>query len=53
MIPACIDAHRAPDPAPVEEPVQEPFDQPHPHHPPIKTPANDEQVPDPKPSILD
>lgn len=46
-----IEAHRAPDPVPVDEPIPEPFDNPHPHHPPVKTPSRDDQVPDPKPSI--
>ena len=45
------EAHRAPDPAPVEEPPAEPFDNADPHHPPIRTPLNDEPPIDPNPSI--
>jgi hypothetical protein len=45
-----IDAHRAPDPAPIEEPSPEPFPNPHPHHPPIPAPQQD-PVPDHKPSL--
>jgi len=52
MMPASIHAHRAPDPAPLEEPPVEPFDDTSdPHEPPIRTPLNDEQVPDHNPSI--
>jgi hypothetical protein len=51
MIPASIDAHRAPDPAPIEEPPQDPFETPDPHQPPIRTPMNDEPDTDPNPSI--
>ena len=48
-----IEAHRAPDPVPVEEPAPEPFDNPHPHHPPVHPPSgDDEPVPDHNPSIL-
>jgi hypothetical protein len=48
---APIDAHRAPDPVPVEEPAPEPFDNPHPHHPPVHPPSgDDEPVPDHNPS---
>lgn len=48
-----IEAHRAPDPAPIEEPAPEPFDTPHPHHQPghPHLPQNDDPVPDSKPSI--
>jgi hypothetical protein len=52
MKPAFVEAHRAPDPEPIEEPSGEPFDNPHPHHPPVHTPQNDEEVPDPNPSIF-
>jgi hypothetical protein len=53
MIPAVIEAHRAPDPAPVEEdPSPEPFDNPHPHHPPVHTPQDEDPVPDHNPKIL-
>ena len=45
------EAHRAPDPAPVEEPPAEPFDNADPHQPPIRTPLNDEPPIDPNPSI--
>jgi hypothetical protein len=47
---ARIEAHRAPDPVPVEEPAPEPFDIPHPHHPPVQVPQHDDPVPDHKPS---
>jgi hypothetical protein len=53
MKPVPINAHRAPDPVPVEEPAPEPFDNPHPHHPPVHPPSgDDEPVPDHNPSIL-
>src|SRR5205085_10365968 len=52
MIPASIEAHRAPDPAPIEEPPKDPFDDTSdPHQPPIRTPMNDEPNTDPNPSI--
>jgi hypothetical protein len=51
MIPASIEAHRAPDPAPTEEPLKEPFDTTDPHEPPIRTPMNDEPDTDRNPSI--
>jgi hypothetical protein len=51
MIPPSIDAHRAPDPAPIEEPPKDPFETPDPHQPPIRTPMNDEPDTDPNPSI--
>jgi hypothetical protein len=44
-------AHRAPDPAPGEEPIPDPFEPSEPHQPPIRTPQNDEPVPDHNPSI--
>jgi len=47
-----IEAHRAPDPAPTEEPPTDPFEPADPHQPPIRTPMNDEPLPDPNPSIL-
>jgi hypothetical protein len=49
--PIPVEAHRAPDPVPVEEPSPEPFDNPHPHHPPVQTPQNDDEVPDHNPSV--
>lgn len=49
---ARIDAHRAPDPAPIEEPSPEQLPLPHPHHPPIPAPQQD-PVPDHKPSLPD
>jgi hypothetical protein len=52
MNPHRIEAHRAPDPVPVEEGQPEPFDNADPHQPPIRTPQNDEPVPDPNPSVL-
>jgi hypothetical protein len=53
MNPVPFEAHRAPDPLPIEEPGDESFDNPHPHHPPVHTPQSDEEpVPDPKPSIF-
>jgi hypothetical protein len=52
MNPAAIVFHRAPDPVPVDAPSPEPFDNPHPHHPPVKHPQDDGQVPDPKPSTF-
>lgn len=45
------DAHRAPDPAPLDEPPEEPFENFDPHQPPIRTPNNDEPPVDPNPSI--
>jgi hypothetical protein len=51
MNPAVIEAHRAPDPVPADEPTPEPFDNPHPHHPPVHTPQDDDQVPDPNPFV--
>lgn len=51
MIPTPIQAHRAPDPAPIEEVPAEPFENTDPHQPPIRTPLKDEPVPDPNPSI--
>jgi hypothetical protein len=47
-----IEAHRAPDPVPIEEPVPETFENPHPHHPPVHTPQTEEPVPDPNPSVF-
>jgi hypothetical protein len=54
MKPVPIEAHRAPDPEPIEEPAPEPFDKPHPHHPPVHMPGSDEEepVPDPNPSMF-
>lgn len=46
-----LEAHRAPDPAPIEEPPKDPFETPDPHQPPIRTPMNDEPPTDPNPSI--
>jgi len=46
------EAHRAPDPAPIEEPPAEPFDNADPHQPPIRTPQNDEPPVDPNPSAF-
>jgi hypothetical protein len=46
------EAHRAPDPVPVEEPPAEPFENSDPHQPPIRTPLNDEPPTDPNPSTL-
>ena len=46
------EAHRAPDPAPIEEPPADPFDNADPHQPPIRTPQNDEPPIDPNPSIV-
>lgn len=46
------EAHRAPDPEPIEEPQPEPFDNPHPHHPPVHTPQTDEPPPDHNPSTF-
>lgn len=52
MFAIAIEAHRAPDPAPVEEPAEDPFEPADPHQPPIRTPMNDEPpVTDPNPSI--
>jgi hypothetical protein len=45
-------AHRAPDPLPIEEPPPDPFDSPEPHHPPIHTPQNEDPVPDHNPSVF-
>ena len=45
-------AHRAPDPLPVEEPSSDPFDEGDPHQAPVHTPQNEEDVPDPNPSIV-
>lgn len=47
-----IEAHRAPDPAPLEEPPADPFEGADPHQPPIRTPLNDEPVTDPNPSLF-
>jgi hypothetical protein len=44
--------HRAPDPAPHDEPPSDPFEPGEPHQPPIRTPQNDEPVPDHNPSVL-
>lgn len=52
MIQATIQAHRAPDPSPTDEPPSDPFEGSEPHHPPIRTPLNDEPVTDPNPSIV-
>jgi hypothetical protein len=52
MSASSIKAHRAPDPAPVEEPPTDPFEPADPHQPPIRTPMNDDPVPDPNPSIM-
>jgi len=46
-----VRAHRAPDPVPVDEPPPDPFEPSDPHQPPIRTPQNDEPVPDHNPSI--
>lgn len=46
-----LEAHRAPDPAPLEEPPADPFEGTDPHQPPIRTPLNDEPPTDPNPSI--
>jgi hypothetical protein len=46
-----MQAHRAPDPAPIEEAPAEPFETPDPHQPPIRTPLHDEPVTDPNPSV--
>ncbi len=46
-----IEAHRAPDPAPIEDPSPEPFPSPHPHHPPVPLPQQDDPVPDHNPSL--
>jgi hypothetical protein len=52
MKPLPVEAHRAPDPEPIEEPSPDSFDNPHPHHPPVQVPGDDEQVPpDHNPSI--
>ena len=47
-----VRAHRAPDPAPFEEPPSDPFEPADPHQAPIRTPQNDEPVPDHNPSVL-
>ncbi|WP_020654559.1 hypothetical protein [Massilia niastensis] len=47
---APVEAHRAPDPVPIEEPAPQPYDVPHPHHQPGHVPQSEEPVPDPKPS---
>jgi hypothetical protein len=50
-----VEAHRAPDPVPVEDPAPDQFDTPHPHHPPVHTPQTDDEeppVPDPNPSMF-
>ena len=47
-----IEAHRAPDPVPIEEPVPETFENPHPPPPPVHTPQTEEPVPDPNPSVF-
>ncbi|MFL6672183.1 MAG: hypothetical protein ACJ8LG_02690 [Massilia sp.] len=54
MKPTPIEAHRAPDPVPVEDPTPEPFDNPHPHHPPVHVPQGDDepQFPDPNPQAF-
>jgi hypothetical protein len=55
MKPVPIEAHRAPDPEPIEEPSPDTFDNPHPHHNPVRTPAeegDEEMPPDPNPSIF-
>jgi hypothetical protein len=52
MNPVPYQAHRAPDPMPIEEPPADPFDSSEPHHPPIHTPQNEDPVPDPKPSMF-
>jgi hypothetical protein len=46
-----LHAHRAPDPVPDEEPNPDPFEPSDPHQAPIRTPMNDEPVPDHNPSI--
>jgi hypothetical protein len=51
-MPVPVEAHRAPDPVPIEEPVPEPYDTPHPRHPPVQTPQNDDEVPDHNPSVF-
>lgn len=51
MYAIAIEAHRAPDPVPVEEPAEDPFEPADPHQPAIRTPMNDEPpVTDPNPS---
>jgi hypothetical protein len=47
-----IEAHRAPDPAPLDEPPADPFEGTDPHQPPIRTPLNDEPITDPNPSVF-
>jgi hypothetical protein len=47
-----LHAHRAPDPAPEGEPPSDPFEPAEPHQPPIRTPQNDEPVPDHNPSVF-
>jgi hypothetical protein len=51
MLSADIYAHRAPDPVPSEEPPPDPFEGTDPHQAPIRTPLNDEPVPDHNPSV--
>lgn len=51
MLTIPIHAHRAPDPVPNDDTPAEPFESPDPHQPPIRTPLNDEPVPDPNPSV--
>lgn len=46
-----IQAHRAPDPAPIDDAPSEPFETPDPHQPPMRTPFKDEPMPDPNPSV--
>lgn len=50
-MPFPIQAHRAPDPAPVEDAPADPLETPEPHQPPIRTPLKDEPVHDPNPSV--
>jgi len=47
-----IHAHRAPDPSPIDEPPADPFEPADPHQPPIRTPLNDDPMPDPNPSVM-
>lgn len=46
-----VRAHRAPDPVPLEEPPADPFEPADPHQSPIRTPQNEDPVPDHNPSI--
>jgi hypothetical protein len=48
---APVEAHRAPDPVPIDEPAPQPYDVPHPHHQPGHVPQSEEPVPDHNPSI--